>query len=176
MELVTNFFILVFLMALTAYIITDTIYKVKIYVHKESNKAAVPETAYRGTSAAFDITATETITIPAKKSAVVPNDLRLTINQTDPYYMFVQLRSSMGFKRDLVPHAGVIDAGYTGPLGIKIYNLGDEDVIIESGTKFAQILVLPKVPFKFKEINRQEFIALERAQKRGSKGFGSSGK
>ena len=167
MELVTNFFILVFLMALTAYIVNETIYKVKIYVHKESNKAVVPETAYRGTSAAFDITATETITIPAKKSAVVPNDLRLTINQTDPYYMFVQLRSSMGFKRDLVPHAGVIDAGYTGPLGIKIYNLGDE---------FAQILVLPKVPFKFKEINRQEFIALERAQERGSKGFGSSGK
>ncbi len=46
---------------------------IAIYAHKADPRAVVPEVAYGGTSACFDITCIETTTIPAKGSAVVPN-------------------------------------------------------------------------------------------------------
>lgn len=148
----------------------------KIYLHKTHKDAVIPEIAYNGTSAAFDITATENTLIPAGKYAIVPNGLNLTINEKDPYYMAVALRSSMGFKKNLICHPGIIDAGYTGDLGVKIYNLGTEDILIEKGQKYAQITVHQKNSFKFVELNDEEFDKFKASQLRADSGFGSSGK
>ncbi len=148
----------------------------KIFVHKITKNAVVPEVAYNSTSACFDLTCTETVTIPAHKSAVVENGLNICIDQADKYWMQIQLRSSLGFKFDLVPHYGTVDAGYTGPLGVKIYNLGDDDVIIIEGSRYAQIAVLEKPDYEIHELNDQEFEEFKSKQHRGDKGFGSSGK
>jgi dUTPase len=110
---------------------------VTIYAHKADPKAIIPTVAYGNSSACFDITCTETTTIPARGKAVVPNGLNLTINQSEKYWMQIQLRSSKGFKHDLIPHYGTVDSGYTGNLGIKIYNVGDVDV----GDLFIPILL-----------------------------------
>jgi len=149
---------------------------IKIYVHKVTPNAVIPQIAYKSTSACFDITCTETTVIPAKGKAIVPNGLNLTIDQSQNYWMQIQLRSSKGFKYDLVPHYGTVDAGYTGDLGIKIYNLGDEDVTIEAGERYAQIAVFEKPLYELIEINDEEFEKLKARQNRGDKGFGSSGK
>ena len=90
--------------------------------------------------------------------------------------MQIQLRSSKGFKYDLIPHYGTVDAGYTGNLGVKIYNVGDIDVIIEKGEKYAQIAVIEKPKYEIIELNDEEFEKLKLQQHRGDKGFGSSGK
>ena len=84
-------------------------------------------------------------------------------------------RSSMGFKRALRVYQGVIDAGYTGPLGVLMTNIGTETQVIKKGDKYAQLVVLPKVTPNFVELNSQEFKEFEETQQRGSKGFGSSG-
>lgn len=149
---------------------------VTIYAHKTNPKATIPVVAYNQTSACFDITCIETTVIPARGKAVVPNGLNLTISDTQKYWMQIQLRSSKGFKYDLVPHYGTVDAGYTGDLGIKIYNLGDKDVIIEEGERYAQIAVIEKPVYCIKELNDVEFENLKRIQHRGDSGFGSSGK
>lgn len=149
---------------------------VKIFAHKEHEDAIIPEVAYNNTSAAFDITCIETTTIPAKSSAVVPNGLNLTIDQSQNYWMQVQLRSSKGFKYDLVPHYGTIDAGYTGPLGIKVYNLGEDDVDIKKGERYAQIVVIEKPKYEIVELDDEEYQKLKEDQHRGDGGFGSSGK
>ena len=86
--------------------------KVKIFVHKTTPNAVVPKIAYNDTSACFDITCTKTTTIPAKGSAVVPNGLNIVIDQSQSYWMQIQLRSSKGFKYELIPHYGTVDAGY----------------------------------------------------------------
>ena len=46
---------------------------VRIILFKESPDAIIPKIAYSGSSAAFDITCTETTLIPAKGTAIVPN-------------------------------------------------------------------------------------------------------
>lgn len=150
---------------------------IKIYVHKEAKNAVVPTIAYNGLSAAFDLTCTKTTTIPSKGSAVVPNGLNLIIPEDTPnYYMTIHLRSSMGFKKKLVPHQGIIDAGYTGNIAVLIHNLSDEDVTIAEGDRYAQILVHEKPAFELVELNDELYESLKSNQERGDGGFGSSGK
>jgi len=147
-----------------------------IYAFKNHPDAVIPEVAYNSTSACFDITCVEDTIIPARSSAVVPNGLNLTIDQQSKYWMQIQLRSSKGFKHALIPHYGTVDAGYTGDLGVKIYNVGDDDVIIEKGERYAQIAVIPKPDYSIQELTKEEFEVLKKHQQRGSSGFGSSGK
>lgn len=149
---------------------------VTVYVHRNTENAVVPEVAYGSTSACFDLACTETVTIPAGGSAVVENGLNVCIDQGEHYWMQIQLRSSKGFKYSLIPHYGTVDAGYTGPLGVKVYNVGKEDVVIEEGERYAQIAVIPKPKYDIKELSTEEFEKFKSAQQRGDGGFGSSGK
>lgn len=149
---------------------------VKVYIHKNNKDAVIPKVAYGDTSACFDITSTEKVIIPAHSSAVVPNGLNICIDQQDSYWMQIQLRSSKGFKYELIPHYGTVDAGYTGDLGVKIYNVGNEEVTIEKGERYAQIAVIPKPKYELVELNDDEWEYFKKQQERGDKGFGSSGK
>ena len=138
--------------------------------------AIIPVIAYNKSSACFDITCVETTIIPARKSSVVPNGLNLSIDECERYWMQIQLRSSKGFKYDLIPHYGCVDPGYTGDLGIKIYNVGDVDVTIEKGERYAQVAVLEKPKYKIVELDDDEYETFKGLQQRGDKGFGSSGR
>ena len=149
---------------------------VNVYFYKEHKDAKLPDVAYGNTSAAFDVYAAEDVEIKPGESKVVENGIRCSIHENDPYYMVVMDRSSMGFKRALRVYQGVIDAGYTGPLGVLMTNIGTETQVIKKGDKYAQLVVLPKVTPNFVELNSQEFKEFEETQQRGSKGFGSSGK
>ena len=149
---------------------------VKIFAYKEHPDAVIPTVAYGSTSACFDITCTETTIIPAGESKVIPNGLRLVINQAEKYWMQIQLRSSKGFKYELIPHYGTVDAGYTGPLGVKVYNVGKEDVVIEAGERYAQIAVIPKPDYEIVEVTEEMFEYIKQNQGRGDGGFGSTGK
>jgi len=150
--------------------------KVKIYAHKNHPDAVIPQVAYNNTSTCFDITCIEDTVIPARSKAVVPNGLNLTIDQHDKYWMQISLRSSKGFKEDLVPHYGVVDPSYTGDLGVKIYNLSDKDIIIQKGERYAQIAVIEIPEYSIIELNDHEFRNLKGFQGRGDGCFGSSGK
>ena len=65
--------------------------------------------------------------------------------------------------------AGVIDANYTGPIGIVLFNHGDQDFQIQEGDRIAQ-LILEQIADK-PVIEVQELIQTQR----GDKGFGLSG-
>lgn len=145
-----------------------------IYAHKTHPDAVIPQVAYNSTSACFDITCTETTVIPAKGKAVVPNGLNLTISDSQKYWMQIQLRSSKGFKEDLIPHYGTVDPGYTGDFGIKIYNLGETDVLIKKGERYAQVAVIEIPEYSIQELNDEQFELLKQKQLRGDGGFGST--
>lgn len=147
----------------------------EIIFYRDHPDAVKPQYAY-GTSAAFDVTCTEDTLIKGRESAVVPNGLKLSIPETSKYYMTIALRSSLGFKKNLVVHPGIIDPGYTGSLGVKIFNFSDEDVLIRKGERYAQILVHERIQAEFKELSLQDFMDYEKTQIRKSGGFGSSGK
>lgn len=117
----------------------------------------------------YDIFATESTIIPARGSAVIPVGIKLGYI-TPGYWIKVEARSGNGFKKHLMPHFGVLDNGYKGDLGIKLYNLSDKDQVIEKGAGAAQLVIYKIENTEVSWILEEEVEASER----GEKGFGSS--
>ena len=149
---------------------------VKLKVYREDPSVPMPRVAYNGTSAAFDIAASKSVTIPANSRVTVPTGIKISIDQHDPYYMQIHLRSSLGFKHGLRCHIGIVDAGYTGDFGVMVVNNTSVPYTIQAGDYFAQVLVLKKPTFEFEELNNEQWQEYEKRQERGEGGFGSSGK
>lgn len=84
----------------------------------------------------------------------------------------VRPRSGLAIKSGLtvVNAPGTIDADYRGEVKVGLINLGKESVIIERGTRIAQLLIAPVVRVKW-----QPVIKLPETT-RGAGGFGHTGK
>ena len=79
-------------------------------------------------------------------------------------------RSGMGFKHGIQPHLGVIDNGYRGDLGVKLYTFSNTDYKVLKGDRVAQIAYFPLV-----SLEPQWSEEVEETD-RGANGFGQSGK
>ena len=64
---------------------------------------------------------------------------------------------------------GVIDSGYTGSIVVKLFNSGRGPVLIETGMKIAQLVILPCLLPDLEQVD-----SLEKTE-RGDGGFGSTG-
>jgi|SaaInlV_165m_DNA_1040744.scaffolds.fasta_scaffold62241_1 dUTP pyrophosphatase len=118
----------------------------------------------------FDLVAVEDVYIPTGSSKVIPVGLTLA-DITPGYWIKIEPRSGLGFKHSLQPHLGVIDNGYRGDLGVKMYNFHEStDIAIQKGDKIAQLVVYRLLQPTF------EFSEEVSETKRGGKGFGSSDK
>ena len=148
---------------------------VKIRFYREDPEAQIPEIPYNGSSGAFDIRATRTVTIPAHGRAEVPNGLRIMIPHG--YYTKFAAKSGMYFKKNVQPYEGLIDFGYTGELACMMINNSDEDVIIEKGQKYCQMEVFKIPEYEVEEASFEEFEAYKNNPNNTRKdgGFGSSG-
>lgn len=119
----------------------------------------------------YDLVAVEDVLIPSKSSEIVP--VGLTLADISPgYWLRIEPRSGLGFKHSIQPHLGVIDNGYRGDLGVKLYNFRSDDnvdgYLVKKGDKIAQLVVYPLIQplFTFSdEISETS---------RGDNGFGSS--
>jgi dUTP pyrophosphatase len=117
----------------------------------------------------FDLTSVEDKIIPAKSASTVDTGLKLA-SMPPNLWCAISPRSGLGFKNGIQPHLGVIDNGYTGDLGVKLYNFSDQDYKVSKGDRIAQLVFYPLItPFTdwAQEVDNTE---------RGDKGFGSSGK
>lgn len=126
-----------------------------------NNQLATGDTGY-------DLVAVETAYIKSGSSKVIPVGLTLA-DITPGYWIRIEPRSGLGFKHSLQPHLGVIDNGYRGDLGVKLYNFHESsDIAVEKGDKIAQLVVYPLLQPNFSFTDEiTETI-------RGDKGFGSS--
>ena len=115
----------------------------------------------------YDLTAVESITIPEGSSNIVPVGLRLA-SITPGFWFRIEPRSGLGFKYSIQPHLGVIDNGYRGDLGVKLYNFSKKRFIVKSGERIAQSVVYPLIQ---PEMSFAEDVT---ESARGDKGFGSS--
>jgi dUTP pyrophosphatase len=115
----------------------------------------------------LDLTAVEQVIIPARGSAVVPVGLKLAYI-TPGYWIRVEGRSGVGFKRSIFPHFGIIDNPYRGDMGIKLYNFTGEDQSFNPGDKIAQLIVYLLI--------QADVVWTDQVSEtqRGEKGFGSS--
>lgn len=79
-------------------------------------------------------------------------------------------RSSIATKKGLFTVAGVIDGGYTGEIGVALFNNNSHIVEIGRGDKIAQLILVQNLFHDIEEV--QETSS---ADGRGERGYGSSG-
>ena len=82
---------------------------------------------------------------------------------------FIKSKSGLNVKNGIQVE-GVIDAGYTGSVVVKLYNNGNDVVRFNPGDKITQIVFLPIPQVELYEVSR--FAETER----GDNGFGSTGR
>lgn len=116
----------------------------------------------------FDLVAVDNSVIQHMGSQIIP--VGLTVADITPGFWFrIEPRSGLGFKHNIQPHLGVIDNGYRGDLGVKLYNFSTTDEYrVRKGDKIAQLVVYPLIQPVF------EFTEEASTTARGDKGFGSS--
>ena len=117
----------------------------------------------------YDLVAVDGLKIAAGGSNIVAVGLTLA-DITPGYWLRIEPRSGLGFKHSIQPHLGVIDNGYRGDLGVKLYNFGTKPHYVKKGDKIAQLVVYKLLQPTF------EFTDEVTLTNRGSKGFGSSDK
>ena len=135
--------------------------------YKLDEGARKPERAHP-TDAGLDIYSRETKTVPARGSRTFDTGVHILI----PYGLvgFLKSKSGLNVKHGITSE-GVIDAGYTGSICVKLYNNSDEDYTVQKGDKISQLVIMPIAhDFELEEI--EDFEVTER----GSGGFGSTGR
>jgi len=135
---------------------------------KTSSLAKLP-TKNNANDTGFDVYSVEEKTIPARSSAVVNVGLQFAYISED-IWVKVEGRSGLGFKHGILPHPGIIDCGYRGDAGVKLYNLTDTDYTVNVGDRIAQFVAYPNLSVNINE--RNEVVDSDR----GDSGFGSSGR
>jgi dUTP pyrophosphatase len=136
----------------------------RLYPH-----VSLPQYATPG-SAAFDVAASEDLTIAPGEVRLVPTGLVIEV----PPGMFLGMfaRSSTPLKRGLIVAngVGVVDSDYCGPtdeLKVPVLNFTDRPVHLSVGDRIAQGIILPAPQVTWEE------VSAIRAESRG--GFGSTG-
>lgn len=88
----------------------------------------------------------------------------------DGYCGLLVSKSGLNVKHG-IKSTGLVDAGYTGNVVVKLYNDSDSPFVLEGGMKISQIVILP-IPDAMLEQVKDFGVETER----GVNGFGSSGK
>lgn len=86
------------------------------------------------------------------------------------YVGLIKSKSGLNAKKNIVCE-GVIDAGYTGSIGVKMHKLDNKAYRFERGDKITQLVVVPIIAD-----NELELVEELGETDRGAGGFGSSGK
>jgi dUTP pyrophosphatase len=141
----------------------------RVRIHRLSPSAELPQYATTG-AAGFDLAASEDLTIPPGRTALVPTGLVIEV----PAGMFLGIfaRSSTPLKRGLMVAngVGVVDSDYCGAtdeVKIAVLNFTAAPVTVKTGDRIAQGILLPVA-----RVEWDESAAPERAARGG---FGSTG-
>lgn len=116
----------------------------------------------------FDLYSREDKIILNDSSEIFNTGVHIQIPQG--YVGFLKSKSGLNVKYGITGE-GVIDAGYTGPIVVKLYNNGPSPYKVNKGDKISQIVFLP-IP----SVVLAECESIETNTERGNNGFGSSGK
>jgi len=136
-------------------------------VKKIVSHAVIPKRATEG-SAGLDISSSVDAVVPSQKWLAVATGISITV----PRYCYARIapRSGLTFKYGIQVGAGVIDSDYTGEIKVILFNHGENDFIIKTGDRIAQLIFEKIVTNELQEV--EELVQTDR----GSGGFGSTGK
>lgn len=128
--------------------------------------AYLPERAHDWDAGA-DLRTPVALTIHAGNSIVVDTGVHVEI----PNGYVGMLKSKSGLNvNGCVCTEGVIDAGYTGSIKVRIYNHGTHPKAFSPGDKVTQLVIMPVEVPKFEQVDSIS------GGERGDNGFGSTGR
>lgn len=133
---------------------------------KLDDGAKMPTRAHSA-DAGLDIYAREWRYIPSRSSYVFDTGLHVAI--PEGYVGFLKSKSGLNVKHGLTSE-GVIDAGYTGSICVKLYNNSNDPYTVNAGDKISQLVILPIITPDL------ELVESLDDTDRGENGFGSSGR
>ena len=117
--------------------------------------------------AGFDLMAREGQTVASRRSAIFDTGVHIEIPQG--FVGFLKSKSGLNVKHGIT-NEGVIDAGYTGSICVKLYNNTRTPYRVEKGDKISQLVILPIYSDELEVVDSLDTTA------RGNNGFGSSGR
>ena len=117
-------------------------------------------------SAGVDIYCPEETVLPPFKQRLIKTGLKVILPCGT--YGRIAPRSGLALHHNIWINGGVIDADYTGELGVIVINMGNVPYVVEKNSKFCQLLcekiVIPKI---------EETFTMP-ITKRATNGFGST--
>lgn len=117
--------------------------------------------------AGFDLYTPEDQTIPAGGFVFIP--LKVCVEVPKGYVGLLMGRSSLN-RGGVNAFTGVIDAGYTGEIGVTLFNATSDNYNIRAGERIAQLVIC-----KIADIENLITKPFQESE-RGSNGYGSTGK
>lgn len=117
--------------------------------------------------AGLDLRTPKRVVLHQHDSVVIDTGVHVEI--PEGYVGLLKSKSGLNVKHDIIGD-GTIDAGYTGSIRVKLYNLGYMDYVFSKGDKIIQLVITPIILPKLDVAERLD------ETDRGDGGFGSSGK
>lgn len=138
-----------------------------IFKVKKLSPASILPSKENSSDAGIDIYANESYTLKPQERHLFSTGIAVDFPRG--YVALLWDRSGLG-SRGIHRLAGVIDSGYRGEWKVMLINLSDGAVKIKAGDKIIQCILQKYEPVKIKEVKKLK------ESKRGSRGFGSSGR
>ena len=138
---------------------------------KLDDGAFMPERAHES-DAGYDIRTPEDFTLeksPYTGVNYVTIDTGVHVEIPKGYVGLLKSKSGLNVRDDIIGE-GVIDAGYTGSIKVKLYNLGDKTKEFKRGDKIIQLVIVPIITPELEVVEELEDTD------RGDNGFGSTGR
>ena len=145
--------------------------KTKVKIKKLNDKAIIP-TSGSEYAAGYDLYACTNTSIIIAPHQTVKVGTGLAIELPHGTFGAIFARSGLATKNGLRPGncVGVCDEDYMGEYIVALHNDTDIPQMINPMERIAQLVVLPYIPVEFEEVDELS------ETKRGSGGFGSTGK
>ena len=132
---------------------------------KLDTKAIMPTRAHK-TDAGLDLYSPDAYVIPPGERCVISTGVHVQL----PHDTVGMLKSKSGLNVFYgLLNEGVIDEGYTGEIGVCIYNHSHDTFSVQRGDKISQLVILPCLRPDLKVVDKLD------ETERGNDGFGSTG-
>ncbi len=138
----------------------------ELLVKRINKDAAIPKYSY-DSDVGLDLIATEDVCFYPMEQKPVKTGIIISIPEGN--VGLIRDRAGIVSKMNIHTVARTFDPGFRGEVSIMLVNFSDKEIEIEKGMKIAQLIILPVVKVKVREVKSLE------TTKRGVKGFGSTG-
>ena len=124
-------------------------------------------------SSGLDLYSPETTIIKSKTKKIIDLEIKCII--PSGYDVQIRSRSGLAYNNSIfvLNSPGTIDQDYTGNIKIILFNLSNEDYIINKHDRIAQMIICPII---MPNIEQVESYTTDITNKRKENGFGSTGK